>query len=327
MSRASGTDRASRSSFGTTSVSPARTAAQCLIEAGALAFGAADAVVDVDAIRRNAERVKRLALSREVLLVSRASGVSNQCFIHPRTVPRPVAMIIGERPKAARHVRRISPNLLSGYEPAIRPADVPLSDAGRLVDVECFAPSIKVAGAARRNQPHVLGHEQGVGNQDESEPQADLPPTATKHRQCDQSHPSDRRRHHAQLEEETIPPLARFSGHCVRKTRASRLTPPSRTVVRGQVDRPAERPEQHRPQGKRPGQHNPRHPPLDARRRRCRRFAHIQLCAPCTRSPQSRTSPGSFLRQHPTGHPPCRTASSGSSNAVCLTLQTVSVRT
>jgi hypothetical protein len=57
-----------------------------LIEAGTLAFGAADAVIDVDTIRRHAERVERLALGFEVLLVSRASGVSNQCFIHPGTV-------------------------------------------------------------------------------------------------------------------------------------------------------------------------------------------------------------------------------------------------
>jgi hypothetical protein len=65
----------------------------CLIEAGALALGAADAMVDVDAILRHAERVKRLALGCEVLLVSRASGISNQRFIHPGTVLRPVALI------------------------------------------------------------------------------------------------------------------------------------------------------------------------------------------------------------------------------------------
>ena len=93
MSRASGTDRASRSSFGTTSVSPRAYRSHRLIKAGTLAFGAAEAVVDVDAIRRNAERVKRLALGSEVLLASRASGVSNQCFIHPRSVLRSVALI------------------------------------------------------------------------------------------------------------------------------------------------------------------------------------------------------------------------------------------
>jgi P2-related tail formation protein len=49
---------------------------QCLIEAGTLSFGAADAVIDEDTIRRNAERVKCLTLSSEILLVSRASGVS-----------------------------------------------------------------------------------------------------------------------------------------------------------------------------------------------------------------------------------------------------------
>lgn len=69
MSRASGTDRASRSSFGTTSVSPARTAAKALIQSWPLALGTADSVVDVDAIRSNAEREERLALSGEVLFV------------------------------------------------------------------------------------------------------------------------------------------------------------------------------------------------------------------------------------------------------------------
>ena len=64
---------------------------QRLIEAGTLALGAANAVVDVDEVRRHADTVKRLALRGEVLLVSRASGVPNQCFIHPRTVPRVVA--------------------------------------------------------------------------------------------------------------------------------------------------------------------------------------------------------------------------------------------
>ena len=211
-------------------------------------FGAADAVVDVDAIRRNAERVERLALGGEVLLVSRASGASNQCFIHPRTVPHPVALIH----RRASESRTSCETDLAEPPGGLRTSDSsdgrPLSDAGRLVDVECFAPSIEVARAVRRNQPHILRHKQGVGNQDESEPQADLPPPAPAYRPCDQSHPSDRRRHRTQLEEATIPPLARFSRHCVCKTRANGLTPTSRTVVRGKVDRPTERPEQQPPQ-------------------------------------------------------------------------------
>jgi hypothetical protein len=40
-----------------------------LIEPGPLAFRAAHAVVDVDAVKGNAEREERLALSREVLFV------------------------------------------------------------------------------------------------------------------------------------------------------------------------------------------------------------------------------------------------------------------
>ena len=66
---------------------------QSLVEAGTLALRTADAVIDVDAIRRNAERNEGLALGDEVLLVGRASGVSSSCFIHPRTVPRLVVPI------------------------------------------------------------------------------------------------------------------------------------------------------------------------------------------------------------------------------------------
>ena len=77
MDRASGTDRASRSSFGTTSVSPARAAARAWSIPGR-AIGPAQSMVGLDALRRDAERLQRGALGREVLLVGRAAGVADQ---------------------------------------------------------------------------------------------------------------------------------------------------------------------------------------------------------------------------------------------------------
>jgi hypothetical protein len=56
MSRASGSDRASRSSFVTTSVSSARQAASASREAGAVPVGAGEAVVDIDAVVTDAQR-------------------------------------------------------------------------------------------------------------------------------------------------------------------------------------------------------------------------------------------------------------------------------
>jgi hypothetical protein len=57
MSRASGSDRASRPSFVTTSVSPAA-GGQREPETGAVPVGAGKAVVDVDAIIADTERGK-----------------------------------------------------------------------------------------------------------------------------------------------------------------------------------------------------------------------------------------------------------------------------
>src|ERR1035438_1103774 len=63
MWRASGTERASRSSLGTTGVSPVRTAARAWSRSGAA--GSGEALVEVDPVVRDAERGQGLALGDE----------------------------------------------------------------------------------------------------------------------------------------------------------------------------------------------------------------------------------------------------------------------
>jgi hypothetical protein len=84
MSRASGTDRASRSSSGTTRVSPARTACEGLVEAGPAAVGAGQSLVQVDPVGGDAESGEGLALGGEVLGVGGAAGVADQRGGHVR---------------------------------------------------------------------------------------------------------------------------------------------------------------------------------------------------------------------------------------------------
>jgi len=81
MSRASGTDRVSRSSFGTMSVSPRRTA-QSLIEFGACAMGTGQAVIHVDAIRGAPQFHERPLLGGQILSVGRAPHIANQGLGH-----------------------------------------------------------------------------------------------------------------------------------------------------------------------------------------------------------------------------------------------------
>ena len=69
MSRASGSDRASRSSFVTTSVSPLRHAASGLAQPRTIAIGPGQAVIDIGALDGYAERRQRIALRREVLIL------------------------------------------------------------------------------------------------------------------------------------------------------------------------------------------------------------------------------------------------------------------
>lgn len=75
MSRASGSDRASRSSLVTTRVSP--NGRQSFAQAGAAAVGTGEAMVDVDVLLIDAECDQGVALRGEVLLVGRSSGVSD----------------------------------------------------------------------------------------------------------------------------------------------------------------------------------------------------------------------------------------------------------
>src|ERR1700722_14586996 len=101
MWRASGTERASRSSLGTTRGSPERTAARAwarpggggrgpgralgVVQAGAGATGAGQALVEVDPVVRDAERGQGLALGGEVLQDGGAPGVADE-FAHPGSV-------------------------------------------------------------------------------------------------------------------------------------------------------------------------------------------------------------------------------------------------
>jgi len=54
------------------------------VQAGALAVGAGEAVVDVDALSRHAERLQTVALGGEVLLVGGNAGVADVQTGHPR---------------------------------------------------------------------------------------------------------------------------------------------------------------------------------------------------------------------------------------------------
>jgi hypothetical protein len=69
MSRASGSERASRSSLVTTNVSPARQAARASVRPGRSRLVPGQTVVDVDAIIADTERMQTAALGREILLL------------------------------------------------------------------------------------------------------------------------------------------------------------------------------------------------------------------------------------------------------------------
>src|SRR6266705_6606155 len=84
IARASGTERASRSSLGTTRVSPSRTAARAWSRPGTGAVGAGEAVVEVDPLLGNAEFGQPLLLGGEVLFVGGAAGVADQGLGHGR---------------------------------------------------------------------------------------------------------------------------------------------------------------------------------------------------------------------------------------------------
>ena len=86
MSRASGTDRASRSSFGTTRVSAFTEGGERLIQAGPRPIAAGQSVVEVDPVFGDAELPQPLPLRGEVLRVGRATTVADESGGHRSTV-------------------------------------------------------------------------------------------------------------------------------------------------------------------------------------------------------------------------------------------------
>ena len=78
MSRASGTERASRSSFGHDEGVAGAHRRQCLVQAGAGAVGAGEAVVEVDPVLGDAEFAQPLPLCGEVLRVGGATRIPDK---------------------------------------------------------------------------------------------------------------------------------------------------------------------------------------------------------------------------------------------------------
>ena len=112
MARASGTDLAGRSSFGTTSVSLARTAAR----AGSGAGGAGEAVIGVDAILDDAELQERLALGGRTLPVGGTARVSDERCRHVSVAVMGGSVRIGSRFRncfGTIHMRRSCETLLA----------------------------------------------------------------------------------------------------------------------------------------------------------------------------------------------------------------------
>jgi hypothetical protein len=107
IARASGSDRASRSSLVTTSSSPARHAASACRSPRRSRRGAGEAVVDVDALGLNAARPEGVALGGEVLRIGEDAGVVDLQSRHdPKYVP-----FVGRSPAhitepPLRHTRR-----------------------------------------------------------------------------------------------------------------------------------------------------------------------------------------------------------------------------
>ena len=82
----SGTERASRSSFGTTRVSSARTAARAWSRPGRARLVPGESLFELDAVFCDAECSEDLGLGGEVLQNGRAARVADE-FSHPQSVP------------------------------------------------------------------------------------------------------------------------------------------------------------------------------------------------------------------------------------------------
>lgn len=85
MSRASGTDRANRSSFVTTRVSRGPDRGQRLAQPGPVPVGPGPAVVDLHPPRRYPEPDKSVSLRGHVLLVGGTARVPDQDLAHATT--------------------------------------------------------------------------------------------------------------------------------------------------------------------------------------------------------------------------------------------------
>jgi hypothetical protein len=85
MARASGTERASRSSLATTRTSPARTAASASGRPGRARL-VGQAVIEVDPFGRDAEPEQGFALRGEVLGIGAAAAVPDHELTHDQSV-------------------------------------------------------------------------------------------------------------------------------------------------------------------------------------------------------------------------------------------------
>ena len=106
MSRASGTDLAMRSSFGTIQGVVFAHCGHGLIQAGAGAVGAGQTLIHVHAVRRDTELSECLSLRRQVLLVRGTPRVADQGCCHllgvrKRWVERATFNVVRDVPKMA----------------------------------------------------------------------------------------------------------------------------------------------------------------------------------------------------------------------------------
>ena len=109
MSRASGNDRASRSSFVTTNVSPAAAGGQGEPQPGPIPVPAGQAVVNVDAVIADAEGGEAVVLRVQILLFSGHPRVAHHKLVHRPALTEKLGPV---KPALPRHskvpARRVS---------------------------------------------------------------------------------------------------------------------------------------------------------------------------------------------------------------------------
>ena len=187
IARASGKDRASRSSLVTTKVSPARQAASASRSPG-LPVGAGQAVVDVDPLDLDTEAEQGVALSGQVLLIGGASGVPHKQRAHsapPRGWPGRAAERgrLGHRaapdlhsnalhrrspqqaagPQRDRHAERATDRSLCGDVGRLPPPTPSRSTCGNRPDV-CRDPDVRMFPAATipKTRSAILANDAGA---------------------------------------------------------------------------------------------------------------------------------------------------------------------